>query len=352
MITNQGRELISKYLLGQAPSYASYISFGCGNGTGATADANCMDFEMLRVPISSRSNLESSGSSIISFAGDLPLEEQYVITEVAVWSDARNVAAQSDSRVLFAFTTDENWQIKDGTAVSTIPFIETPLDGGNNSGDILVSEKIFAADADNLALVSNRPGQGTRFLNRTILMRGDSFPVDPTDPNTPRTRIFLDGRNVNLSANSGDDLVKFAFAMYPETAAWTAPPSVSFTMRFMRDPSLGIDDDDNPPAGTAVWKGTLASPDKFNVATTKLQDITVSSKGFSWRDTIYVEVEFDYFGSEWYAGVDAVRFDNITTPNPLYVMSGYTATGAGEELTKAANTNAYAEFRFGLNVNG
>ena len=159
MITNQGRELISKYLLGQAPSYASYISFGCGNGAGATADVNCMDFEMLRVPISSHSNLESSGSSVISFAGDLPLEEQYVITEVAVWSDARNVAAQSDSRVLFAFTVDENWQIKDGTSTSTIPFIEAPLDGGDNSGDILVSDKIFAVDADNLALVSNRPGR-------------------------------------------------------------------------------------------------------------------------------------------------------------------------------------------------
>ena len=340
MITNQGRELISKYLLGQAPSYASYISFGCGNGAGATADVNCMDFEMLRVPISSRSNLESSGSSIISFAGDLPLEEQYVITEVAVWSDARNVAAQSDSRVLFAFTVDENWQIKDGTSTSTIPFIEEPLDGGDNSGDILVSDKIFAVDADNLALVSNRPGQGTRFLNRTILVEGDAT-----------GKIYLDGRNVNLSTNSGNDLVKFAFAMYPKTATWTTPPAVNFTMRFMRDPNLGIDDD-NPPAGTAVWKGSVASPDKFNVATTELQDITVSSQGFSWRDTIYVEIEFDDFGSGWYAGVDAVRFDNVTTPNPLYVMSGYTATGAGEELTKVANTNAYAEFRFGLNVNG
>ena len=256
MITNQGRELISKYLLGQAPSYASYISFGCGNGAGATADVNCMDFEMLRVPISSRSNLESSGSSIISFAGDLPLEEQYVITEVAVWSDARNVAAQSDSRVLFAFTVDENWQIKDGTSTSTIPFIEEPLDGGDNSGDILVSDKIFAVDADNLALVSNRPGQDTRFLNRTILVEGDAT-----------GKIYLDGRNVNLSTNSGNDLVKFAFAMYPKTATWTTPPAVNFTMRFMRDPNLGIDDD-NPPAGTAVWKGSVASPDKFNVATT------------------------------------------------------------------------------------
>ena len=30
MITNQGRELISKYLLGQAPLMRP-ISFGCGN---------------------------------------------------------------------------------------------------------------------------------------------------------------------------------------------------------------------------------------------------------------------------------------------------------------------------------
>ena len=39
MITNKGRELISKFLLGQAPSYASFISFGCGAEPGQDRQA-------------------------------------------------------------------------------------------------------------------------------------------------------------------------------------------------------------------------------------------------------------------------------------------------------------------------
>ena len=30
MITNKGKTIIAKYLLGQAPAYASYIAVGCG----------------------------------------------------------------------------------------------------------------------------------------------------------------------------------------------------------------------------------------------------------------------------------------------------------------------------------
>ena len=30
MITDAGKEIISKYLLGQVPTYASHISIGCG----------------------------------------------------------------------------------------------------------------------------------------------------------------------------------------------------------------------------------------------------------------------------------------------------------------------------------
>lgn len=337
MITNQGRELISKYLLGQAPSYASYISFGCGANSQESADKKSMDFEMLRVPISSRSNLVQGGVNIISFAGDIPLEEQYIITEVAVWSDARNAATDSDSRVLFAFTSDENWKSKVNDSTAVIPFKEKSLSGEEEPGPINVEDKIFAADADNLALVSGREGQGTRFLNRTILVRGDYD-----------GKIILDGRNINLSSNSGEDLLKFAFAMYPKSVDWATPPQINFTMRFMRDPNLGVDDD-NPPAGSAVWKGTTTT-DKFNVVQTKLEDIKESAQGFSWRNTRYIEIEFDNFDENWYVGIDAIRFDNVSTPNPLYVMSGYTSVSDENALTKAANTNAYAEFRFGLNV--
>ena len=66
MITEAGKQLIAKYLLGQAPSYASFISFGCGaveetDGSGniLPPDPNkqVMDFELIRVPITSRSYL-------------------------------------------------------------------------------------------------------------------------------------------------------------------------------------------------------------------------------------------------------------------------------------------------------
>ena len=360
MITTQGRELISKYLLGQAPSYASYISFGCGdqavdsNGNPVVIDEDgnettqwdkqSMNFEMLRVPISSRSNLLSeSGVNLISFAGDIPLEEQYVITEVAVWSDARNAATQSDSRVLFAFTSDENWQVKNGTEISVIPIIEESLSGkeADPHGSINVNDSIFITDADNLALVSGgRDGQGTRFLNRTIMFRGDG-----------QGKLFLDGRNIDLSSNSGRDLLKFAFAMYPKEPTWSTPPPINFTIRFQNDPNLEVTNDDDPPAGTAVWKGSV-QPDKYTVVQTELQDIVTSSKGFSWKGTRYIEISFESFDPNWYLGIDAIRFDNITSPNPLYVMSGYTTVGNAPALVKGANTNAYAEFRFGLNVNG
>lgn len=30
MITNTGKNILAKYLVGQAPAYASYIAIGCG----------------------------------------------------------------------------------------------------------------------------------------------------------------------------------------------------------------------------------------------------------------------------------------------------------------------------------
>jgi hypothetical protein len=154
-----------------------------------------------------------------------------------------------------------------------------------------------------------------------------------------------------LSSNSGRDLLKFAFAMYPKEPTWSTPPPINFTIRFQNDPNLEVTNDDDPPAGTAVWKGSV-QPDKYTVIQTELQDIVTSSKGFSWKGTRYIEIAFDSFDRNWYLGIDAIRFDNVTSPNPLYVMSGYTTVGDAPALVKGANTNAYAEFRFGLNVNG
>jgi hypothetical protein len=64
MITNQGKEIISRYLLSQVPSYATHIAVGCGavpldgNDTAPSTitllEKEILDFEMFRVPITSK----------------------------------------------------------------------------------------------------------------------------------------------------------------------------------------------------------------------------------------------------------------------------------------------------------
>ena len=61
MITDKGKSIISKFMLGQTTSYASHIAIGCGatpllsGGTlGDYSTKTALDFEMFRVPIISR----------------------------------------------------------------------------------------------------------------------------------------------------------------------------------------------------------------------------------------------------------------------------------------------------------
>ena len=58
MITNIGKNLLAKYLVGQTQSYASHIAVGCGPNPVASDGGNfgdyalkkSLDFEMFRVP--------------------------------------------------------------------------------------------------------------------------------------------------------------------------------------------------------------------------------------------------------------------------------------------------------------
>ena len=58
MITNIGKNILGKYLVGQTPSYAGYIAVGCGakpvTSFGNYAAKTELDFEMFRIPIISK----------------------------------------------------------------------------------------------------------------------------------------------------------------------------------------------------------------------------------------------------------------------------------------------------------
>jgi hypothetical protein len=81
MITNKGKQLLTKYMVGQSTSYAAYIALGCGptpydsNTSVSQADneehriKNNLEFEMFRVPIISKGYLtEESGNATITGA--------------------------------------------------------------------------------------------------------------------------------------------------------------------------------------------------------------------------------------------------------------------------------------------
>jgi hypothetical protein len=190
MITDAGKEIISKYLLGQVPTYASHISIGCGavpldaNDVAPTpeilAAKTKMDFEMVRVPITSKGFVDDNGITKVSLTAELPKENRYEITEVGLWSAGSNSLARNfDSRVLFNFS--ESWQAHN-TSISEIT-TPSPLGSG---GDITTNLEVFRASSDNLVfsnLDRKTRKEGPRFLDSKILLRGDSSVIQGTTGN-------------------------------------------------------------------------------------------------------------------------------------------------------------------------
>jgi len=75
MITNTGKNIIAKYLVGQTPVYASYMAIGCGAVPLSTSDnqenysdQTSMEFEMFRVPITSRGYIKETDTATITNA--------------------------------------------------------------------------------------------------------------------------------------------------------------------------------------------------------------------------------------------------------------------------------------------
>lgn len=129
MITNTGKNILAKYLVGQTPSYASHIAVGCGatplleDGTlGDYSDKKSLEFEMFRVPIISRGFVDESGVSKIVLTAELPTQERYEITEVGVFSGASNPAAGAfDSKNIYSFSDTESWKYSSqGTEITSI----------------------------------------------------------------------------------------------------------------------------------------------------------------------------------------------------------------------------------------
>jgi hypothetical protein len=281
MITNDGKEVLSKYLLGQAPAYATHISIGCGSSPVSltasvdVSEKQVMDFEMLRIPISSRGFIEENEVTKISFTAEIPTENRYEITEVGLWSaGSNNLAKGFDSKIIFNF--EESWQIH-GDTISNIPFLPslgTGIDIDDQSYDI------FRANCGDPVLQSNvrkNRKEGPRFLNSSIFMRGDSSDIESNIS------------EVTSASANGTQVI------------YTCQNSYSINDK------VTISGSSNPLFDAVNAKVLSSSSASFTIEK-NIPPTTTSTGGFSWATGSWLPIETDQFLSK-HIHLTSISFD-------------------------------------------
>ena len=373
MITNTGKYIIAKYLLGQTPAYASYMALGCGTKPldtddipGDYSDKQNLNFEMFRIPISSRGYIVEDGKSKLVLTAELPTEERYEISEVGIYSAGSNPYAGSyDSRTILTFTQGENWQHVSPSATTDIERITQPLDATLSDNIIETTTKIFESNADNKIFYNaNRAAryERCRYYNNIIAMRGDSTSMSTSGGHlvigTDPQYIRATGISLDFSKNAPSDELRLAFSVINKDGDSVVVPD---TVKIMIEFTNSIDATKFSRFEATVSNGTGTGQHDFTtnrycIVTKELQELYTTSN-FSWTsaDTINIYCSVVDGGTEsddFYVVLDALRFENLNTPNPLYGLIGYSVVQNDTAITiiKSPNTSNYVEFKFSIGV--
>jgi hypothetical protein len=386
LITNKGRNILAKYLIGQAPSYASFIALGCGpkpllasESQGDYSDLNNLEFEVLRVPISSRGYVyDDAGNANIVFSAELPTEQRYEFTEIGVFSAKSNpVVGSSGSRMIYTFSESENWEYHDEVAAGSIITYAQPLYLEGSENTIAVPEIAFRATSNNALFVGspNRIDrhERPRFLDKALLIRGDMSKIDDVagsmqlDSSLPENtrHIHYTGTlaTPDLTKNSPSDELRLAFSVVNKADDQVmAIDSVRIILEFAN--TDGVSPDNFARISVNLDSSTTDfTTNRYFVISSRLEDLQKST-GFSWSNVnlvkAYVSVYEDpedpalpvALSENYYVALDGLLFENTTASSPLYGMSGYSVlrNDQGLPVIKESNSANLVEFRFGLDV--
>ena len=394
MITNEGKGILAKYLVGQAPAFASFIAIGCGAKPVSSShifssieldemkNKRSLDFEMFRVPVTSRGYVTENGVDKIVFTGELPTLERYEITEVGLWSAGSNPSANfNDSRPIFLFNENEAWQNVNtpGSVLNLTPYSQVlDLDGV-----LIPTEKAFLTNSDNPTFKDpNRSDryEGSRFLNSLVVLRGDLSKI-VTDPESGRLKIDstspghlrLSAATLDFDKSSPKDEFRLAFSVINKDSNRTNidPYDVKIIVEFadkdvMNDNEkqyarfetiISSEDEDGNPNPDVDFANQ-----RYFVSVAKFEDLD-RSPGFTWKIAdivkIYVTIqekdpntEVVSISDKYYVCLDALRLENTTNLNPIYGLTAYSVIKTIDSMpvVKISNSSNHIEFRFGLGV--
>jgi hypothetical protein len=378
MITNAGKSILSKYLIGQSPSYASHIAIGCGANSiessddfGDYSEEESLKFEMFRVPILSRGYVTDKDGTSVALSAELPTEDRYEITEIGIFSSGTNPSAgSSDSKALFTITEGEGWEYHDQEAPRAIPVVTKGLNQNTlKPADIDFKIKtdtsvdeimptVFFANASNTVFESGeriKRNERCRFLDNMVMIRGDEGDIDGdlVENTTSSNHIHLTGINVPLDKNAPEDQIKLALSVINREEDAGNPDEVRIIMEFRSTESATT----SAQFATFRTKITDFSDGRYFVITKQLQELQPSSINLTWSSIGVVKIVACVIkngekSDKWYVAIDGIRLENVSTKNPLYGMTGYSVvkTIGALPIVKESNTKAIVEFRFSVDV--
>ena len=386
MITNKGRNILAKYLIGQAPAYASFIALGVGKDPLAPdapvedySDQTDLEFEVLRVPISSRGYVyDEEGRANIVFVGELPTEQRYEFSEIGIYSAKSNpVAGSLGSRMIYTFSESENWEYHDETAAVGISTYLEPLYLDQAQNVIAVTDTAFRTSSNNALFSASDlridSQQRPRFLDKALLLRGNMSKLNTgvsgleLEPNTETdyysSHIHYTGSTPDLNKNSPLDELRLAFSIVDKLDTQTGSiDSVKLMVEFASTDAVS-------PNNYARLEVDMSEADhdfannRYYVAKQKLEDLAKSA-GFTWSNVNVIKIYASVYeqpenpadpvvlSDNYYISLDGLRFENLTSTSPLYGLTGYSVVRTANErtITKETNSSNLLEFRFGLDV--
>ena len=297
-----------------------------------------LDFEMFRIPISSRGYVNDDGVNKIVLTAQLPTEERYEITEVGVYSAGSNaIAGQYDSKTITAFSADENWELSIenslfAPSISSAEFPEFQLSAIDTFNNIITNASAFKTSTTNGLFTNSlrsKRYERPRFLSNVFLLKSNSSEIFTTflaensllEIQEGSGSLQLSGAAVDLSKNSVSDIMKVAFSIVSISGNSSAVPDFARVV-------LEFANADNSQVAQMQIN---ASNDRLNfsnnryiVGEKRLDELSYSVGGqFSWRNVSVIRV--------YASAIDRLLVTNkvaadgeatITTASPHNLVTG------------------------------
>ena len=380
MITTDGKNIVAKYLLNQAPEFASHIAVGIGGealptSSSATfsASVQSLEFEVARVPILSKGLLKEENQEKIVFKAELPIEQRYQITELGLYPAAANsVAGNFDSRILSTFSNSEPWAYSNNQDDSgRVEYIGPLRIDSAVTGDIetLLGEYILG---NFVSINSNSPifeyserisrGEPPRYLNKSLLVSGSTSVVSGVSAsssfiNTSSSASYYIENNsisLNLGKNLPTDQIKLAFSVISTVRQNPGTPThVKIRLEFLNN----LANSQKIAYVNIALKDTDIEFMRYQVVTKSLSDF-ITDQDFSWSSVNGIRIYTCLHNNSnvetgaHFVLYDGLRFENISSYNPLYSLVAAERVKTLDEnpILKRENSTSYVEYRFGIGV--